>query len=65
VSQSPDRDRRAAIIAASQRCPDIAHSVPPGPAWRMVGCRTWTNFDRARAGAAPLRALDWPPPELR
>jgi hypothetical protein len=59
-----DRDRMAQVIAGSGRCPPIAFSEPPAAGWRMVDCRTWTNMERAAAGA-PLAALDWPPRELR
>jgi hypothetical protein len=54
----------AAMIARQQRCPPLALSEPPGPAWQMTDCRTWTNFVRAAPGR-PLRAMAWPPPALR
>ena len=51
----------AAALATSQRCPPIALGEAPGPGWRMVDCRTWTNFARE----APGPGLDWPPQRLR
>ncbi len=66
VSRLPDRTRMAALIAASGRCPQpVAFSDPPGADWRMVDCRTWTNFVRATPGAPPLVAMDWPAAALR
>jgi len=56
--------RDAAMIARQQRCPPLAVSDPPAPGWAMVDCRTWTNFVRAAPGR-PLRAMAWPPAELR
>ncbi|WP_149539047.1 hypothetical protein [Siccirubricoccus phaeus] len=49
----------AALLAASGRCPPVAGAEPPGPGWRAVDCRLWTNFARAAPGAM-LRGLEWP-----
>jgi hypothetical protein len=64
TSRLPDRERRAALVAGSGRCPDIAFSDPPAAGWQMVDCRTWTNMVRA-APAAALPSLPWPDPALR
>ena len=62
----PDLARRAAVLAGSGRCPEVAFSEPPAPGWAMADCRTWTNFDRAGPpGSPPLAALPWPAPALR
>lgn len=63
-SRLPGRDRMAATIAESRRCPAIAFGDPPADGWRLVDCRTWTNMARAAPGA-PLAALEWPEPGLR
>ena len=63
-SRLTGRDRMAATIAESHRCPPIAFGEPPSNGWRLVDCRTWTNMVRA-APDAPLAALPWPAPELR
>lgn len=58
-SRNPGIAAGAALMAQSGRCPPMAFSDPPGPAWALVDCRTWTNFVRATPDT-PLAALAWP-----
>lgn len=40
-----DRQRQEADgYAGSGRCPAVAGSEAPGPHWRLLDCRMWTNF---------------------
>lgn len=58
-SRLPGREAMAARLAGTIRCPALSGSAAPGSDWRLVDCRTWTNFQRATA-REPLYALEWP-----
>lgn len=53
--EAPGDPARTRDLAASGRCPDVAFSTPPGPRWRMVDCRMWTNIV-----PGPARPEPWP-----
>ena len=70
-SRRPNLEERAARLAASGRCPDIAGGEPPAQGWVRVDCRHWMNFvavaadgagDRSAVLAAPTpgRSADRP-----
>jgi hypothetical protein len=67
--ENADRSHRADLqdaalsLADSGRCAPIAGSVAPGPDWKMVDCRTWTNFVHL---ATPWKVAEfnWPRPDV-
>lgn len=55
-SRRPNLDERAARLAASGRCPDIAGGEPPALGWVRVDCRHWMNFVAVASGGAERAA---------
>lgn len=64
IRRDPDIARSADELRRQRRCPLMAVSTAPGPAWKMSDCRHWTNIVRARPGDI-LQPLPWPPQQLR
>jgi hypothetical protein len=61
-STGPDKASQGASLAASGRCPAFPEGAAPGPGWRMVDCRTWTNIV-GEPGTWRVREFGWPPPD--
>lgn len=53
----PDTAERGRWFARTGRCGPVPFSEAPGPGWKLVDCRIWTNFSRQGGRVAP-----WPLP---
>jgi hypothetical protein len=49
----------AESFARSGRCPNLAYSNAPGPNWKLVDCRTWTNLVQLTEPWSASK-LQWP-----